>query len=113
MGGLGSGERVGWRVHPTEELLDVVAFPPPLGESGTGEQSISPGADLRGDMPTGKLTHRCPWVRFPHLDLRSLTVAYVPGPHLAGPGYGCGFGREDGSANDGGARGGYPGRHPS
>ena len=58
---------------PDEELLDVVVFAPPLGERGTGEQGISPGTDLRGDMPAGKLTDTCPWVRFPHRDLRSLT----------------------------------------
>jgi hypothetical protein len=30
------GRGAGW-VHPIEELLDVVVFPPPLGERGTGE----------------------------------------------------------------------------
>ena len=48
------------RVHPAEELFDVFSFPPSLSKPGAGDESISPGTDLRGDMPTGKLADRCP-----------------------------------------------------
>ena len=84
------------RAHPIEDVLDLVVFLPPSGEFGTGEQRISPGAELRGHVPTGKRTDTCPWVRFPHRYPRVIDLVVRPGSHQDDLGHGYVFGKENG-----------------